>query len=505
QTKMALTLFILIGALAVTIAVYWKKIKEQFRKRQLINKLPTIMETAYPLVGHSYLFPKSAEELFVFITGRLNWVMTEAVEKIAVLWLGPIPLIGVVHPEAAEVILRSSKHIEKSFVYTFVHPWLGTGLLTSGGEKWKQRRRLITPSFHFNILQEFLEVMNEQSKKMVDKLDASIASGSKIYVGKAITMCALDIICETAMGQTVNAQDHQDSEYVKALYRISDLVQFRQRTPALWWDAVFSRSKLGIEHDTILCTLHGFTRNVITERAQGKGKKEIENPRRLAFLDVLLNAETEDGKSLSLNDIQEEVDTFMFEGHDTTAAAMTWTVYLIGRYPDIQEKLHEEIDSVFHDDKEGVISNSQLQKLSYLERVIKESLRLYPSVPFIGRVTTEECIIADHVIPVGTQVALFIESMHRNPAVWPDAEKFDPDRFTAENCVGRHPYAYIPFSAGPRNCVGQKFAMMEEKVILAQILRRFSLVSHDKEEDLKKQADLILRSSKPLNITLTPR
>uniref|UniRef100_H2Y6M9 Uncharacterized protein n=1 Tax=Ciona savignyi TaxID=51511 RepID=H2Y6M9_CIOSA len=441
--------------------------------RHRINKLPSVNSPAYPLL--------------------------------AVVWLGPVPLVAIVHPDAAEVVLRSSKHMEKSFVYRFLHPWLGTGLLTSGGEKWKQRRRLITPSFHFNILLDFLEVMNEQSTKMLRNLDAAVQSGSKVNVGRAITMCALDIICETAMGRTVNAQSDQESEYVKALYRISDIIQQRQKSPALWWDLAFSKMAMGREHDATIDVLHRFTMNVISDRAQSKTEIKYvmggspalntmhpQDMKRMAFLDVLLRAESEDGRSLSLSDIQEEVDTFMFEGHDTTAAAMTWTIYLIGRHPAIQARIHEELDDVFGGDM-GTITNSHLQKLSLLERTIKESLRMFPSVPFIGRVTTEECSVGSHSIPAGTQVAIFIDSLHHNPSVWPDVDRFDPDRFLPENCVGRHPYSFIPFSAGPRNCIGQKFALMEEKVLLTQILRKYSIHSHDEEEDLRKQADLILR------------
>uniref|UniRef100_H2Y6M8 Uncharacterized protein n=1 Tax=Ciona savignyi TaxID=51511 RepID=H2Y6M8_CIOSA len=511
------TLLIILAAFAVPFALYWRKILKEISNRHRINKLPSVNSPAYPLVGHSYMFPRNPDEMYDLITSWLKWVMREAKQKLAVVWLGPVPLVAIVHPDAAEVVLRSSKHMEKSFVYRFLHPWLGTGLLTSGGEKWKQRRRLITPSFHFNILLDFLEVMNEQSTKMLRNLDAAVQSGSKVNVGRAITMCALDIICETAMGRTVNAQSDQESEYVKALYRISDIIQQRQKSPALWWDLAFSKMAMGREHDATIDVLHRFTMNVISDRAQSKTEIKYvmggspalntmhpQDMKRMAFLDVLLRAESEDGRSLSLSDIQEEVDTFMFEGHDTTAAAMTWTIYLIGRHPAIQARIHEELDDVFGGDM-GTITNSHLQKLSLLERTIKESLRMFPSVPFIGRVTTEECSVGSHSIPAGTQVAIFIDSLHHNPSVWPDVDRFDPDRFLPENCVGRHPYSFIPFSAGPRNCIGQKFALMEEKVLLTQILRKYSIHSHDEEEDLRKQADLILRSSTPLNISLTPR
>jgi len=165
------------------------------------------------------MFPKKTDEFFEFIKSRTLEIAENLKKRAAVIWLGPVPLVIAVHPETADVILRSSKHMEKSFVYRFLHPWLGTGLLTSSGDKWKVRRRLITPSFHFSILQDFLDVMNEQAKVMVEQIEKSLKTRNEIDLAKKITLCALDIICETAMGQTVNAQENEDSDYVKGLYR----------------------------------------------------------------------------------------------------------------------------------------------------------------------------------------------------------------------------------------------------------------------------------------------
>ena len=280
------------------------------------------------------------------------------------------------------------------------------------------------------------------------------------------------------------------------------MVQLRQKNPFLWWDFIFKKMKVGKEHDQVLNTLHSFTKSVIQERAKTKGT-QTNISRRMAFLDVLLHAKTNDGQELSLSDIQEEVDTFMFEGHDTTAAAMTWATYLIGRHPSVQKRVHEELDQVFGDDINRPCTMDDVRKLQYLEKVIKESLRLFPSVPFLARVTTEDCEIDGYKIPKGTQLGVFVVSIHHNPDVWKNPETFDPERFNPENASKRHPYAFIPFSAGPRNCIGQRFALLEEKVMLSHLLRNFEVTSHEKREDIKMIGDLILRPAKPLNITLT--
>ena len=276
------------------------------------------------------------------------------------------------------------------------------------------------------------------------------------------------------------------------------------RSPLLWWKFLFQKIKLGVEHDRLINELHDFTKTIILERMKNKSAPKSLS-KRMAFLDILLHTKTEDGRDLTLADIQEEVDTFMFEGHDTTAAAMTWATYLIGRYPDVQRRVCDELEDIFGGDTERPITMDDTKKMKYLECVIKESLRIFPSVPMVARVTTEDCIIDKHVVPKGTQVLIFTYLIHHSPLIWEDPEVFDPDRFLMENLIGRHPYAYIPFSAGPRNCIGQRFALLEEKVMLSQLLRNFTVTSHERREDIRMVGDLILRPAKPLNIILTKR
>jgi len=213
------TAFVVSVVAVVAAFVYRKSWLDSWKKRKILNKLPCVPEPIYPLIGHSYLLRGNPSDFFKNMTDGFRRVICEWEKRMAIFWLGPVPIMFVVHPECVEPILKSSKHTEKSYLYRFLHPWLGTGLLTSSGEKWHQRRRLITPAFHFNILQDFLAVMNEQGQKMMDLLDKRYAPGENINLGKMVTLCALDIICETAMGRTVKAQQNEDSEYVQAIYK----------------------------------------------------------------------------------------------------------------------------------------------------------------------------------------------------------------------------------------------------------------------------------------------
>ena len=225
--------------------------------------------------------------------------------------------------------------------------------------------------------------------------------------------------------------------------------------------------------------------------------------KRLAFLDLLLEG-NEKNNLLTDEDIREEVDTFMFEGHDTTTAGINWSLFLIGLHEDVQERIFEELDSIFQgSDRKATIKD--IQEMKYLDRCIKEALRLYPSVSFIGRLTSETIHLDEYEVPAGTTIGIHIYHLHRDERYFPDPEKFDPDRFLPENIAKRHPYSYIPFSAGPRNCIGQKFAMFEEKAIISDILRKFKIKSADKREEVRIWHGLISRPRNGLRLFLEKR
>ncbi|XP_037687119.1 cytochrome P450 4V2 isoform X2 [Choloepus didactylus] len=470
------------------------------RRWQQMRAIPTVA-TALPLVGHSLLLKRDGKEFFQQIIQY-----TEEFRHLPLLklWVGTVPLVVIYHAENVEVILSSSKQIDKSSMYQFLEPWLGLGLLTSTGEKWRNRRKMLTPTFHFTILEDFLDVMNEQATILVKKLEKHVnqeAFNSFFYVA----LCALDIICETAMGKNINAQNNGDSEYVRAVYRMSDIILQRMKLPWLWFELPYLMFKEGREHKRSLKILHTFTNNVISERAnEMKTEEECRGKNKhRAFLDFLLCATDDEGNKLSHEDIREEVDTFMFEGHDTTAAAINWSLYLLGSYPEIQKKVDNELDEVFgKSDRPATLED--LKKLKYLDCVIKETLRLFPSVPFFARNLSEDCEVG-FKISKGAEVIIVSYALHRDPRYFPDPEEFQPERFFPENMQGRHPYAYVPFSAGPRNCIGQKFAMMEEKTILSCLLRRFWVESNQKKEELGLSGELVLRPNNGIWIKLKRR
>ncbi|KAJ9577301.1 hypothetical protein L9F63_006140, partial [Diploptera punctata] len=454
------------------------------RKRTLnmLSKFPR--PPWYPIVGCVGPFIFQPRNLHL----QLTYERLKKYNGCYLSWIGQVPVVNTALPQHAEVILNNTKHLDKSFMYKFVHPWLGTGLLTSTGQKWHSHRKMITPTFHFTILSSFVEVFSE--KKIGNQ-------GFDVY--PYITKCALDIICETAMGTTIEAQEKPDSSYVRAIYDMGQLVMQRIVRPWLHPDFLYHLTPQSVRYRECLKLLHNFTDQVIRERRAQHSNSSIQleednlgRKHRVAFLDMLLEA-SDNGTKLTDHEIREEVDTFMFEGHDTTSAGMGWAIYLLGLHPDIQDKVHEELDNIFQG-SDRAPSMKDLNEMKYLERVIKEALRLYPSVPGYGRIVSEDLELGEYTVPAGTTVNIHVYALHLNSQHFPNPEKFDPDRFLPERVLNRHPYAYIPFSAGPRNCIGQKFALLEEKTLLSYILRNYKIKSLEKRGNIRLIGEMILRT-----------
>ncbi|XP_011176869.1 cytochrome P450 4d2 [Zeugodacus cucurbitae] len=433
------------------------------------------------------------------------------------LWLFNQLNIVTCDPADVEVLLSSTKYIKKNKFYDMLKIWLGTGLLVSNGHKWHSRRKIITPTFHFKILEQFVEIFDQQGTVLVKKLEQYADGKTVLDVNPLLCLMALDIITETAMGTKVNAQTYPKLPYVPAVINVTDVLS--QRILNIWQriECIF-RLFSPIEAKLLyanLKLLHDFTDRIIVERRAALEQKltatepatdtELGVKRRMALLDVLLQS-TIDGKPLSNEDIREEVDTFMFEGHDTTSNALTFCLHLISRHPTVQAKLFEEIREVLGDDKERPVAQRDLIELKYMDCVIKESLRLYPTAPFIGRNLEEDVNLRGKLIPAGTNITISIYIMQRDPKYFPEPDTFRPERFLNESLLlgeKLYPYVYVPFSAGPRNCIGQKYAILEMKSIMSKILRHFELLPLG--EELRPIYSIVLRSGNGGQMGLRPR
>ncbi|XP_065366481.1 cytochrome P450 4d2-like [Calliphora vicina] len=437
--------------------------------------------------------------------------------KIYRLWVLHQLTVVILDPKYLEIVLNSQQMLKKSTLYDFMASWLGRGLLLSWGKKWHSRRKIITPTFHFKILEEFVEIFDQQGSVMMKKLYEKADGKTAVDIFPVVCLCALDIIAETSMGVKVNAQENPGLEYVLAIDSLGRILAERFIRPLQRTDLLFrlTAPKQYQESQRCIKVLHEFTINVIEQRRAALEQSlkdgslktatedsELNTKKRMALLDVLLQSNV-NGVPLTNKDIREEVDTFMVAGHDTTASGISFTLHLLARHPEIQQKLVEEIKEVIGTDKNKPVTIRDLQELKYMECVIKESVRLYPPGPIIGRQIQEDVKVGDITIPANTNIDIPLFMIMRDPDYFIKPNDFIPERFESTSDEKIHPFAYIPFSAGPRNCIGQKFAMLETKSIVSKILRHFELLPLG--PDVKPLINVVLRSKTGMHIGLKPR
>ncbi|XP_023316141.1 cytochrome P450 4C1-like [Trichogramma pretiosum] len=484
----------------------------RYNKRgRLLSKIPG--PTAYPLLGNMLKFKvDNLQDLW-----RLGREVSNDYYPITRFWICKTAIISVRHPDDLEVIFQSHKVIDKGYIYEYLHPWLKTGLLTSTGKKWRQRRKILTPAFHFSILHKYLEIANDQGVRFMNELKNE--SSDTIIVDDLMLFCSqytLNIVCESAMGVKLDKMDGKlVRRYKNAVRDMGNVVVWRMPRPYITnWLMRFARKMAKVQRDA-LDVLHHFTDAVIQERRQyheGSDGKYLEEfakdcpvseqdgtRRKLAMLDLLLAAERKG--LIDHEGIKEEVDTFTFEAHDTTGMAMTFTLMLLAENKEAQTKARAEVTQVV-EKYNGNLNTSSLQELPYLERCIKESLRLFPPVATLLRYTSDELQLKNALVPADSHIMIHLYDTHRDANYWPNPDVFDPDRFLPERSANRHTFAYVPFSAGPRNCIGQKLAMLKLKSLIGRILYDFYLENIDKTSDIKLTADVILRPSEAVKMKL---
>ncbi|XP_002134062.3 cytochrome P450 4d1 isoform X1 [Drosophila pseudoobscura] len=513
-------MFLLLGALLasglfVALLVYQLKFK---RVIEVISYMPG--PPVLPLVGHGHHFiGKPPHELVKQITEFMSKYAKDETLKV---WLGPELNVLMANPKDVEVVLGTMRFNDKAGEYKALEPWLKEGLLVSRGRKWHKRRKIITPAFHFKILDQFVDVFENGSRDLLRNMEMDRLrqgqTGFNLY--DWINLCTMDTICETAMGVSINAQTNADSEYVQAVKTISMVLHKRMFNIFYRFDLTYMLTPLARAEKRALHVLHEFTEKIIVQRreelirggskdaaaASDDADADVGAKRKMAFLDILLQS-TIDEKPLTNLDIREEVDTFMFEGHDTTSSALMFFFYNVATHPEAQKKCFEEISSVIGQDKSTPVTYELLNKLHYVDLCIKETLRMYPSVPLLGRRVVEECEINGKRIPAGTNIGISPLYLGRREELFSEPNSFKPERFDVVTSAEKlNPYAYIPFSAGPRNCIGQKFAMLEIKAIVANVLRHYHIdFVGDTTEPPVLIAELILRTKDPLLFKLQDR
>ncbi|XP_021372772.1 phylloquinone omega-hydroxylase CYP4F2-like isoform X1 [Mizuhopecten yessoensis] len=433
--------------------------------------------------------------------------MTALYPRVSRGWLGPfIPLIIVNHPETVKAIMKTSEPKGKQ-IYRLIEPWIGDGLLLSGGSKWRRNRRLLTPAFHFDILRPYQKLNNRTADVFIDKLDRFHLEGDGYFEAFShVSQYTLDVILQCACSYKTECQSIGDKHpYVRCVTEMLELITDRFFKPWVHNDFIYLLTSDGRRFKRHCDYVHKVAEDIIIKRRESmKSEENSAEKKALDFLDILLTAKDEEGIGLTDIEIRNEVDTFLFEGHDTTSSAISWTLYSLAENPEIQRRIQQEIDEVLQGRDSDDITWDDLSKLTYLTMCVKEGMRLHSPVPVILREITERLEIDGEIVPIGQMVLILIYNTHHNPEVWENSMVFDPERFTPENMEKRDPFAFVPFSAGPRNCIGQHFAMHEMKTILARILRRFDL-ELDPNHKVEKREAPVMKSQTGIRMKATPR
>nr|XP_004672219.2 cytochrome P450 4A14-like isoform X3 [Jaculus jaculus] len=448
------------------------------------------------LFGHN-LKVRQDEELQHLLT----WVKKYPAACSQWLW-GNKARILIYDPDYIKVILGRSDP-KAPGIYNLLVPWIGYGLLLLNGQKWFQHRRMLTPAFHYDILKPYVGIMANSVNVMLNKLEQFVDQDSSVEILQYVSLMTLETIMKCAFSHHGNVQlDGNSSSYIKAIEDLNSLAFFRIRNAFYHNDTIYSLSSDGRLSHRACKLAHEHTDEVIKLRKaqlQDEGVLEkVKKKRRLDFLDILLFAKMENGSSLSDKDLRAEVDTFMFEGHDTTASGVSWTLHALATHPEHQQRCREEVQGLLGDGTP--ISWDLLDQMPYTTMCIKEALRLYPPVPVVSRMLNTPVTFPDgRSLPKGVTVALSFYALHHNPDVWPNPQVFDPSRFAPD--VSRHSHAFLPFSGGSRNCIGKQFAMNEMKVTVALTLLRFELLP-DPTRIPVPMSRLVLRSKNGIHLRL---
>lgn len=431
-------------------------------------------------------------------------------------WMGPQPIVTVTSPQLIGEILSGHGDLKKGQHYDFLEWAMGTGLITSTGKKWSHTRKLLTPTFHFKVLESVMPNILYNQKVLLERLEREASSNPDRQIGdiaKYIFPCTLDILCQSSMGVDTQAQKEPDSQFCKSFHELQNSMMEASFNPLLkvfWYKLLRPLTNYGRKVDKQLQTFNQLPDEAIKNRlavvstADVNSNCHLKQNTKEPFLDTLLREHMDRPHSFTLTDVRDEVNTFMSAGHDTTGWTLVYTLFLIGHYPEVQTRIHEELDAFFASyTNESDITIDSLKELKYTEAVVKESMRLYPPVPMVARKVEKNLKIGKWTIPAGAELAISISLAHRDPEHWDDPVRFNPERFL--NNKAPHPYAFIPFSAGPRNCLGQRYAMTEIKSLVAFVLNRYTIKSLDSIDSVLTYGLPVSQTKTPLRMKLIPR
>lgn len=371
------------------------------------------------------------------------------------------------HPDHVERILSTNRMNYPRAGYDRLEPLLGSGLLSSEGEAWRHQRHAIQPAFHPQRFPDMVDAMNDATADLCGRLDSAAYSGEPVDLEAEMNRLALGMIGRALFGYDVSREAPEVNEDLSYILRYT-----LSRIGRLWDLPAGVSTPARRRYKTSLSRLNAVVNTLISKQKRRSVGESNGNPNLVSELLDFRDSKT--GAPLDGQLIRDNVLTFLTAGHETTAKALTWSLYLMARHPESAHRLRSEAQDLASDDR---LTHDILETLDFHGMFLQETLRLFTPVPGLARRVLDEDVIAGYRISPNARVIVSPYATHRHPDFWPNPERFEPDRFEAglEKYARRHPYSYFPFGRGPRQCIGTNFALLEMKLALAVIARRYTL------------------------------
>ncbi|MFG4001333.1 cytochrome P450 [Flavobacterium aquidurense] len=363
--------------------------------------------------------------------------------------------------EIAQYILqKNQKNYHKSkFQSVYLSKYLGKGLLTVDGDFWLKQRRLIQPAFHKQKMNQLVENMNDTiASELKD-----VVEEEPVDLFPVMSQLAFNVVAKLLFQLSISDEKLNRIKFI--IEEVQNFLIKEIRLPhKAWWFSLNGQIK---DHLELAEENNSIIKEIIEERMTSK--EEIND-----LLNMLLETRYEDtGEGMSVSQLVDEIKVLFIAGHETTANALTFTLHLLGRNPEVQQRVFDEITEIESQTDDIV---EQLQKMTYTNAVLNESMRLYPPAWITDRQNVADDTLASYHIKKGTLIGVSFYELHRNPKYWENPEEFDPERFLGEQKKQSMQYFY-PFGAGPRMCIGAGFAIYEMCLTIAQIVKKYVIKS----------------------------
>lgn len=408
----------------------------------------------HPLFGMTFEAQRDPLGFLVNLTQQFG----DVVRMRFIFW----PIYVVTHPEDVKHVLQDNNrnYSKDHFAYKAVRLFLGQGLITNDGSSWLRQRRLMQPAFHRQRLADFGTLMSNATITMLEGWQALAEHEQPLNIANEMIRLSLRIAGQALF--SIDLSKETDALGL-AFKKMSTMLADNFYAPPLPISIPTRRNR---QVQATRRSLDTIVYSIISERRQLSMQTGD-------LLSILMNTRDEEtGEMMNDSQLRDEVITLLFAGHETTANVLTWTWYLLSQHPEVEQRLHAELDEVLNG---GVPTIEHLPKLTYSRMVLEEAMRLYPPVWVIGRKALADDELGGYHIPANSLVVLSPYLTHHHSGFWEQPEIFNPERFSPESVANRPRYAYFPFIGGPRLCIGNHFAMMEAQLVLATIAQRYQL------------------------------